>query len=254
MKQQINISNLSVGYDNKPLLENINLSSNSGKMIGLFGRNGQGKSTLLKTISGLLPAIEGSFNYNEIDILSLSEKERAKVLSIVTTTQNNIGNITVKDFIAFGRFPYTNWLGINTNKDYKEIDKAIALCKLDSFANRNYDELSDGEKQKVNIARAIAQDTPLIILDEPTVHLDLINKVKVLKLLKELSEKHHKTIIISTHQIEYALQICDEIWLIHNKEINNYSPANLIDSNKLTDLFDKDIISFNKESQSFKLV
>ncbi|MGB0882423.1 MAG: ABC transporter ATP-binding protein, partial [Vicingaceae bacterium] len=214
MKKQINISNLTVGHNKTPLLENINLSSTSVKMIGLFGRNGQGKSTLLKTISGLLPPLNGTFYFDGTDILKLSEKERAKLLSIVSTTQNNVGNITVKDFIAFGRFPYTNWLGINTNEDNIEIDKAIKLCKLDSFVHRNYDELSDGEKQKVNIARAIAQDTPLIILDEPTVHLDLINKVEVLKLLKELSENYNKTIIISTHQIEYALQICDEIWLI----------------------------------------
>jgi len=254
LNQLINISNLTVGYNNNPLLENINLNSNSGKMIGLFGRNGQGKSTLLKTISGILPPISGTFNFEETAILNIPEKERAKVLSIVSTTQNNIGGITVKDFVAFGRFPYTNWLGINTSKDNKEIDNAIKLCKLEDYTNRNYDELSDGEKQKVSIARAIAQNTPLIILDEPTVHLDLINKVEILKLLKELTTKHNKTIIISTHQIEYALQICDEIWLINNKEINSYTPTNLINSNKLTELFDKDIINFNKETQSFKLV
>ena len=253
MNQQISISNLTVGYDNKSLLEGINLATKTNKIIGVFGRNGQGKSTLLKTISGLLPPITGSFNFESIDILSLSEKERAKVLSIVSTTQNNIGGITVKDFIAFGRFPYTNWLGINTAKDYQEIDNAITLCKLTDLANRNYDELSDGEKQKVNIARAIAQNTPLIILDEPTVHLDLINKVEVFKLLKELTTNHNKTIIISTHQIEYALQICDEIWLINNNEINAYTPTNLINENKLSELFDEAIISFDKGSQSFRL-
>lgn len=253
MNTQINISDLTVGYDKNPLLKDINLASNSGNMIGLFGRNGQGKSTLLKTISGLLPPISGGFNFEGIDILALSEKERAKVLSIVSTTQQNIGGITVKDFIAFGRFPYTNWLGINTNKDFQEIDNAIALCKLENLAHRNYDELSDGEKQKVNIARAIAQDTPLIILDEPTVHLDLINKVEVFKLLKELSTNYNKTIIISTHQIEYALQICDEIWLINNKEIEAFSPESLINANKLSQLFDEDIISFDKNTQSFRL-
>jgi iron complex transport system ATP-binding protein len=253
LNTQINISDLTVGYDKTPLLKGINLASNSGKMIGLFGRNGQGKSTLLKTISGLLPPISGCFTFEGIDILTLSEKERAKVLSIVSTTQQNIGGITVKDFIAFGRFPYTNWLGINANKDFQEIDNAIALCKLESLAHRNYDELSDGEKQKVNIARAIAQDTPLIILDEPTVHLDLINKIEVFKLLKELSTNHNKTIIISTHQIEYALQICDEIWLINDKEIQDYTPAELINTNKLSQLFDEDIISFDKHTQSFRL-
>ena len=253
MSKQINISDLTVGYDKQSLLTAINLASSSGKMIGLFGRNGQGKSTLLKTISGLLPPITGRFNFEGIDILNISEKERAKILSIVSTTQNNIGGITVKDFIAFGRFPYTNWLGINTSKDFQEIDKAVALCKLESLAHRNYDELSDGEKQKVNIARAIAQNTPLIILDEPTVHLDLINKVEVFKLLKELSTNHNKTIIISTHQIEYAIQICDEIWLIHNKEIEAFTPLELINTNKLSQLFDEDIISFDKNTQSFRL-
>lgn len=253
MSKKINISNLTVGYDKKPLLKNINLAGDTGKMIGLFGRNGQGKSTLLKTISGLLSPIAGSFSFEDIDILNLSEKERAKVLSIVSTSQSSIGGITVRDFIAFGRFPYTNWLGINTSKDFQEIDNAIALCKLEEFAYRNYDELSDGEKQKVNIARAIAQNTPLIILDEPTVHLDLINKVEVFKLLKELSTNHNKTIIISTHQIEYALQICDEIWLIHNNEIQAYSPSELINTNKLSQLFDETIISFDKNTQSFRL-
>ncbi|PHS52194.1 MAG: ABC transporter ATP-binding protein, partial [Lutibacter sp.] len=148
---------------------------------------------------------------------------------------------------------YTNWLGINKEKDYQEIDKAIKICKLKSFANREYSKLSDGEKQKINIARAIAQNTPLIILDEPTVHLDLTNKVEVFKLLKKLVNNHSKTIIISTHQIEYALQICDEIWLINNNRIEALSPSELINGNKLSELFSDDIISFDKTSQSFKL-
>ena len=236
MNKSINISALSIGYQKKTTLKNINLTSNKGQMIGVFGRNGQGKSTLLKTISGLLPPISGQFYFDKVNVLSLSEKERAKLLSIVFTTQPGIGAITVKDFVAFGRFPYTNWLGINKAKDCSEINKALELCKLQKFANRNYQELSDGEKQKVNIARAIAQNTPLIILDEPTVHLDLINKVEVLKLLKELVETHHKTVIISTHQMEYALQICDEIWLI-NEGITNSTTTEIIEKEKLTQLF-----------------
>ena len=253
MNSIINISSLSVGYENKPILEDINLTSKTNKMIAVFGRNGQGKSTLLKTISGLLPSINGQFHYNEIDILKSSEKERAKLLSIVSTSQMDIGGVTVKDFIAFGRFPYTNWLGINQEKDNQEIDSAITLCNLEVLADRNYNEISDGEKQKVNIARAIAQSTPLIILDEPTVHLDLINKVEVFKLLKRLVINHSKTIIISTHQIEYALQICDEIWLINNNKIETFTPYEIINSNKLTEMFNNDIIDFDKVSQSFKI-
>jgi iron complex transport system ATP-binding protein len=235
------------------MLKNINLTSNEGKMIGIFGRNGQGKSTLLKTISGLLPAISGQFHFNGINVLTLSEKERAKLLSIVSTAQSGIGAITVKDFVAFGRFPYTNWLGINKAKDYREINNALELCKLQHFSNRNYDELSDGEKQKVNIARAIAQNTPLILLDEPTVHLDLINKVEVFKLLKALVKTHNKTVIIATHQMEYALQICDEIWLINDQKVENLSPTEIIEKEKFRTLFKDDLISFDKASQSFKL-
>jgi iron complex transport system ATP-binding protein len=253
LSQELNISSLTVGYENKPTLKNISVLSDKNMMIGVFGRNGQGKSTLLKTLSGLLPPISGQFNFNGIDILNVSEKERAKLLSIVSNTQSSIGAIKVRDFVAFGRFPYTNWLGINKVKDYQEIDKAIELCKLESFTNRNYDELSDGEKQKVNIARAIAQNTPLIILDEPTVHLDLINKVEVFKLLRELVKNHNKTIIISTHQMEYALQICDQIWLINEGKVESLSPSEIIDQGKLTELFDDELISFDKASQSFRL-
>lgn len=253
MSKQLDISSLTIGYNDKPILENINLISSTNKLISVFGRNGQGKSTLLKTISGLLPPLSGRFSYEGVDILNLTEKERSKILSIVSTTQTDIGGISVKDFIAFGRFPYTNWLGINKEKDYKEINNAIDLCKLANLANRNYDELSDGEKQKVNIARAIAQNTPIIILDEPTVHLDLINKVEVFKLLKELVDNHAKTVIMSTHQIEYALQICDEIWLINNDKIEALTPTEITNSNKLTEMFDDNIISFDRDSQSFRL-
>ena len=252
MKSEINISSLSIGYNNKSLLENINITSSTNKMIGVLGRNGQGKSTLLKTLSGNLLPITGQFSINGKNVFSLSEKEKAKLISIVSTSQINIGGITVKDFIAFGRFPYTNWLGIHKTEDFKEIDNAIQLCQLEELSERNYDELSDGEKQKVNIARAISQNTPIIILDEPTVHLDLINKVEVFKLLKQLAETQNKTIIISTHQIEYALQICDEIWLI-NKHIEALSPKQLIDNDKLTTLFNDKNIAFDKTSNSFKL-
>jgi len=125
LSKELNISSLTVGYNNKPTLKNISILSDKNMMIGVFGRNGQGKSTLLKTISGLLPTISGQFNFNGIDILNISEKERAKLLSIVSTTKSSIGAIKVQDFVAFGRFPYTNWLGINKVKDYQEIDKAI---------------------------------------------------------------------------------------------------------------------------------
>ena len=253
MNKEIHIKSLSIGYQGKEILNNINLVSDKNKMIAIFGRNGQGKSTLLKTISCSIPQITGEIIYNEKDILKLPIKERSKLLSIVSTSKVDVGGINVKDFIGFGRFPYTNWLGLNKEKDFFEINKAIKLCKLENLAFRNYDEISDGEKQKVHIARAIAQNTEIIVLDEPTVHLDLINKVEILKLLKELVKNHNKTIIFATHQIEYALQICDNIWLINDGKIESLTPKEIINNNKLKELFNEDIINFDKPSISFKL-
>lgn len=253
MNSLLHISALHIGYNNKVIIPDINIESANNQLIAVIGRNGKGKSTLLKTLSGLTPPISGSFKFNDLDIFKLTEKERAKVLSIVNTTQTSIGNIKVFDYIAFGRFPYTNWLGINKNSDNTAIDNAIRLCKIKELSERNYDELSDGEKQKVNIARAIAQNTPLIILDEPTAHLDLINKVEILKLLKDLVVNQQKTIIISTHQIEYALQICNELWLVNNT-IKAYTPEKLIESTELKQMFDENLIAFDKNNLSFKLI
>lgn len=253
MKNSINISNLSIGYGNKSIVQDINISSKEDKLIALIGRNGKGKSTLLKTIVGLLPPLCGEILFNDKEITTITDLERAELISIVLSTNSTIDNITVKDFVAYGRYPYTNWLGINTSKDSDIINNAIELCGISDLTNRYYSELSDGEKQKVNIARAIAQDTPFIILDEPTAHLDLINKVEILKLLKELSSKHNKMIIISTHQIEMALQLCDEIWTLENDQLEVNTPKGLIESNKLEELFGNEHVTFNPQTKNFEI-
>lgn len=159
----------------------------------------------------------------------------------------------VKDFIGFGRYPYTNWLGIKNNTDDFLINKAISICSIEEFSERNYQTLSDGEKQRVNIARAIAQDTPIIFLDEPTAHLDLVNKIEVLKLLKELTSNQEKTIIYATHQIEYAIQLSDELWVLNNSQLNSYTPSQLIEQDILSQVIDSPSIEFDKTSGFFKI-
>lgn len=254
MSEQINISSLTVGYNNNALLSDISITTKTNQLIAIIGRNGTGKSTLLKTLAAILPPISGNFKLAENDVLSLSEINRAKLLSLVTTNPKSVNNISVKDFVSFGRYPYTNWLGISKNDDDAVINEAIALCNITELSNRDYQTLSDGEKQRVNIARAITQNTHLIILDEPTAHLDLVNKIEVFKLLKTLTEKHNKTIIFSSHQIEYALQVCDEIWLIDKQKVNNYTPTQLIETNLLNEIINSKDITFDKESKSFKLL
>lgn len=253
MKPTLNISSLHVGYQNKAIIKDIHLSSQSNKLIALIGRNGKGKSTLLKTITGLLPALSGEVLINNKNIEAISTKERSKLLSIVLSSNLILENITVIDFVAYGRYPYTNWLGVNTDADNTIIGNSLELCGIEHLSKRYYAELSDGERQKVNIARAITQNTPFIILDEPTAHLDLINKVEILKLLKSLTEQHNKMIIISTHQVDMALQLCDEIWIIDNSGLTTHTPQQLIESNQLDKVFGNDNVKFNPQSKSFEI-
>lgn len=251
MNKEINISNLSIGYQKIPLIEAINVGSNLSQFISIIGRNGEGKSTLIKTLTSLIEPIKGDISINNQSLFALSEIEKSKLISVVLTNKISIHNINVFDFVAYGRYPYTNWLGLNANNDNTIIFDAISLCNINYLSTKLYTELSDGERQKVNIARAIAQDTPIIVLDEPTAHLDLVNKIEVFKLLKLLVEKHQKTIIISTHQIELALQLSDEIWLINQKKVISSTPNELITNGEIDKLFANTDVVFNATTNSF---
>lgn len=251
MINEIQLSSLAIGYNKKVILKDIVIASSSNQLICLIGRNGKGKSTLLKTIAGLLPSIAGNIFINHKNIVNLSDKEKSKLLGMVLSQPIEINNITVKDFIAFGRYPYTNWLGINSLTDKTKIEEALILCDLKKLENRNYSQLSDGERKKVNIARVIAQNTPFIILDEPTAHLDLVNKIEVFKLLKKLTNHHNKTIIISTHQIELALQLADKIWLLNDNTIITKTPKDIVKTPSFNQLFNDNLVTFNKETNSF---
>lgn len=251
MNKGINISNLSIGYQKIPLIDAINVDSNLGQFISIIGRNGEGKSTLIKTLTSLIEPIKGDISVAGKLLFKLSEVEKSKLISVVLTNKISIHNINVFDFVAYGRYPYTNWLGIKTNNDKTIISEAISLCNINHLTTKLYTELSDGERQKVNIARAIAQDTPIIVLDEPTAHLDLVNKIEVFKLLKLLVEKHQKTIIISTHQIELALQLSNTVWLINQQKVISATPNELIKNGEIDKLFANTDVIFNPATNSF---
>ncbi|MCB0400712.1 MAG: ABC transporter ATP-binding protein [Flavobacteriales bacterium] len=254
MKTDLEIANLSIGYPNKTIASSINISTNSGQLIALIGRNGDGKSTLLKTLAGVHPPLSGDFRFRGQPVLTISSSERAKLLSIVTTYKMMLEHVCVRDFIAFGRYPYTNWLGVTSEQDDSLVEQAIELCGIASFSDRHYEELSDGEKQRVHIARAIAQQGELILLDEPTTHLDLINKIELLKLLKSLVQDHGKTVIFSTHMVEHALRIADEVWMIREGVVHHASPSELVKDELFRETFSSNAVQFDPASGSFRMI
>lgn len=213
----LQIENLNIGYKNKKVAGNINAGLFPGELIALLGPNGTGKSTLLKTVAGLIPRLSGHVYVEGREISRLSPKERARIISIVLTEPIGIGNFSVTEVLHLGRYPYKGWWGKTNASDKILIAKALDNTGINHLAHRQLTELSDGEKQKVMIARALAQDTDFILLDEPTSHLDLPSKIEIMSLLKELAHQWKKAVLVSTHDLNLAIQAADRFWLIDKK-------------------------------------
>lgn len=214
----LHTENLTVGYNNKELLGGLNLTLQQGELVCLLGPNGVGKSTLIKTLIGETRVISGSVFFNDKELKVMTPKDLAYLVSIVLTHKPNLANLSVFDLVAMGRTPYTNWLGKLKNEDIDIINQSMQLVKVEQFSIRTLESLSDGEKQRVMVAKALAQDTPLIILDEPTAHLDVNNRFELLTLLKQLAKQTQKAILLSTHELELALKLADKVWLIDNEQ------------------------------------
>src|SRR5690554_5494593 len=206
----LQLSHVSIGYPapKKPNIvqSDLSLSAHEGELIALIGKNGCGKSTLLRSIASLQPIYQGVIALNGENLSVITPKRRARLLSVVLTEQQSVASFTVRGLISIGRDPYTGWLGSLTDEDNRIISRAIEMTYLRGFEERNIHELSDGERQRVFIARALAQNTPVILLDEPTSHLDLPNRINILLLLQKLARETGKTIFISTHELETAMQ------------------------------------------------
>jgi len=247
--------NLQIGYTSKKgknvIASNISISLNSGKLIALIGANGIGKSTLLRTLTGIQKPLSGTIFLNEKSISKFNPMELAQQLSIVLTESLPSSNLTVFELVALGRQPYTNWIGKLTPEDISKINHALELTQISSLSSKKHYEISDGQLQKVLVARALAQDTPLIILDEPTTHLDLLHKVSLLKLLKKLALETNKSILFSTHDLDLALQLSDEMIVMNSQKAVQDTPKNLIQSGILNSLFEDENIIFDKEKAKF---
>ena len=248
-------SNLSIGYTSKKakniIASTINLSLEKGKLIALIGANGIGKSTLLRTVTGIQKPISGTVFLNKKDIHQLDSLTLAQNLSVVLTEKLPPSNLTVWELIALGRQPYTNWIGTLTENDISKINEAIELTQIGHLASKKHYEISDGQLQIVLIARALAQDTPLIILDEPTTHLDLLHKVVLFKLLKKLTQETGKCILFSTHDIDMAIQLSDEMIIMTPEKTVQDQPCNLIMKGSFNTLFKDDHIVFDSEKGKF---
>ena len=256
-KKVLHTTNLTIGYKTKSntitITKNLNINLPSEKLIGLIGANGIGKSTLLKTITGIIKPLEGKVFINDNPIESFKPEDLAKKLSIVLTEHLPPSNLSVYEIVALGRQPYTNWLGTLSDEDKIKIEKAIAQTEIHSFQNKKHYEISDGQLQKTMIARALAQDTDLIILDEPTTHLDLVHKVTLLKLLQKLTHETGKTILYSTHDIDLAIQLCDEIIVITENKVFQNQPCKLIEEGIFNEIFKNENIQFDASHGKFNI-
>ncbi len=224
MNMQAN--NMRIGYGSKEVFGNISFTAEPGEMIALLGINGIGKSTLLKTLCGMLPVLGGKLQLAGIELSEMPVQERARHLSLVLTERIWIDHITVRSFIELGRAPYTGWGGELNVDDVKSVEEVISLCSLQQLATRLFNELSDGERQKVLIARALCQATPIIVLDEPTAFLDFRNKQEVLDLLRRVCALNGKTVILSTHDIDKSLELCTKCWVMTEDRTFTEIPVN----------------------------
>lgn len=248
---------LSIGYKKKNdvqvVASSIDIEIKEGELVAVIGVNGAGKSTLLRTLSGIQQIIKGEVVVSTKNLSNTDPSELSKNISLVLTEQLVSKNLSVMELVALGRQPYTNWIGRLTRNDLKKVMHAIKLVDIEEIKDKKSHELSDGQFQKVLIARALAQDTSLIILDEPTTHLDLYHKAYVLKLLQQLSRETNKAIIFASHEINLALQLCDKLLILKDKKALFGKPVDLINSEAFNDLFPNHLIHFDKKSSSFKI-
>ncbi|MDX1462222.1 MAG: ABC transporter ATP-binding protein [Marinirhabdus sp.] len=253
----ISVDNVSIGYSHRKNVElvasQIHLKLNQGALIGLVGANGVGKSTLLRSLAGMQPIIEGTIAINGVSLRNSSAIELAQKLSIVLTEAPASMNLTVRELVTLGRQPYTNWMGALTMADQLQIEKALTNTETLKLANKKCFELSDGQLQRATIARALAQDTPIIILDEPTTHLDLYHRAYILKLLKSLADNFNKTILFATHEIDLAIQLSDQMIVMTPDNVYLDEPCNLIRDGKFDSLFPEDAIHFDKNTGRFSI-
>ncbi|MGC3977035.1 MAG: ABC transporter ATP-binding protein [Paludibacteraceae bacterium] len=243
----------SKGNEKTSVQTDLNLELRRGEMVCLIGPNGTGKSTLLRTLSGLQKALKGDVVITGKLLTKISYRERALKIALVLTDKVQVENARVFDIVALGQFPYSHWLKGLDSKANDKITEAIKMVHLEDKSSHFINELSDGERQRVMIAKALAQDTPLIFLDEPTAHLDLPNRVEIMLLLHKLAHQTNKAILLSTHELDLALQAADKIWLMDKNGVINGVPEDMVLNGTFNRVFKSDAYFFNPANGNFSM-
>lgn len=254
----IRLRDLSIGYpdkhNTKRVAEHLNASIHSGELTCLLGTNGVGKSTLLRTLSAFQPPLGGTIDLLDRPLSTYDDRQLATVIGVVLTEKSDIRNMAVEELVGLGRSPYTGFWGTLKESDRKIVHEAIARVRIEPLTQRMVHTLSDGERQKVMIAKALAQETPIIFLDEPTAFLDFPSKVEVMQLLHNLTHTLQKTVFMSTHDLELALQIADKIWLMDRTNgIAIGTPEDLSLEGKLSSFFSRKGITYDTETGFFRI-
>lgn len=253
----LNTSGLSLGYRQKNkktifLQHDLNLNLYGGELVCLIGPNGCGKSTLIRTLSGIQQPVSGKVLAEGKDITDMHISERSDLMGVVLTDKDAVENITVREIVSLGRYRSSNWLGQVNIEDEDRISDAIKLVSLTGFDGRMYGSLSDGEKQRAFIAKVLASDSLIMLLDEPTAHLDIPNKVSIMTLLRDLTRKSGHGMLVSTHELDLAMQLADQIWLMVPGDIlYTGTPEEILQSGLLDKVFGNETLSFNPGSGSF---
>lgn len=257
MNAAVEVRNLDIGYkqNKKHVLihSGVNLIAREGEVVTLIGINGIGKSTLLKTMARFLEPLYGQVFVQNKDLRKYTRNALARTVSFVSTEIVQVNNLRASEMVSLGRHPYTNWFGKTTTEDKKLVQKALEQVGADHLMDKFTTELSDGERQRVMIARALAQDTPVIFLDEPTAFLDVPNKYEIFDLLVKLSRNENKTIILSSHDLHIALTEVDKVWLMDKENITEGAPEDLILNGRVDAFLKKSNVVFDKQEGMFKL-
>lgn len=251
-------TSLSIGYGQKCLIADINVSLRRGEITALIGRNGSGKSTLIKTLTKTLKTLSGSVKVEDRELGTYNRRALSRLMAVVNTEPDMAGGLRVHELVALGRIPYTGKMGTLSDRDKEIVERSMRVCGIYHKRDNFVGELSDGERQKGMIARGLAQDTPLLIMDEPFSYLDVAARIEMLKLLNTLAREENKAVLFSSHDVGKTLRAASRVWLIgrwgktDKDEIREGTPEELIDRGLMNGMFPENKVRFNDEIRDFE--